>query len=109
MESWDDRELLNIIMSGAKGIVNLLPPDHRKPMDDLIRQLGMVREDNRQVREDKWMYYLTCDIYMLSLDSASAGCLYVGQVGMYKWLPQYQFHQAMVEAALRHLHGELFN
>ena len=109
MESWDDRELLNIITSGAKSIVKLLPPDHRKPMDDLIRELGLVREDNRLVRENHLLYYLTTDIYMLSLDSASAGCLDVGQNGMYKWLPEYQYHQATVEAALRHLHGELFH
>jgi hypothetical protein len=102
MESWDDKELRNIITRGAESIVKLLPPDHRKAMDKLINVLKLVGEDN-----SRYLYFVTHDIYMLSLDSASAGCRYVGTDGMYKWLPEYQYHQATVEAALRHLHVEL--
>ena len=104
MESWDDKELRNIITRGAKGIVELLPPDRQEPMDKLIKVLKLVGEDN-----SRYLYFVTHDIYMLSLDSASAGCRYVGTNGMYKWLPEYQYHQATVKAALRHLHGELFH
>ena len=104
MESWDNKELRNIITMGAESIGTLLPPDHHKQMNDLIKVLKLVREDNTLC-----LYFVACDIYMLSLDSASAGCRYVGTNGMYKWLPQYQYHQAMVEAALRHLHVELYH
>ena len=96
---WDIEQVFGTVHVAAVRIEQLTPPEHRSKMNQSIDMMKM----HHHLQQDAQLLCDINDILMLSLDTASSGCLYEGIDGTVDWLSKLQTQQAMLTYAMQHL------